>query len=88
MNKRKITVPGTTLEIRNILKTNNTAIMACMHKDEMIMIFFAPDFTPSARAMSLGQARQFIKDVTEAHQAITDDEKIAEMEKEFDNDRE
>lgn len=83
--KRKIVIPGVSVEVATIISTDmaRNSVMAVAHGGEVIVIFFSREQKPSGRVMSREQAQQFIKELTDAHRAFNDDLKIAQMEKEF-----
>jgi len=83
---RKIVIPGVAIDVTTIISSTNSSknsVLALPHRGEVIVVFFSREQKPSARAMSDAQARQFVKDLTFAHQAFSDDAKIAQMERDF-----
>lgn len=86
---RKIAIPGRKIEAHTILvDASKNCVVAVPHAGEIVVVFHPSkgDQTPSARVMTYEQAREFADEVTRAHQAISDDAKISEMEKEFEGD--
>lgn len=84
---RKIVVPGVALNYTTIITdAANNAVIAIPHSGEVIVVFFSKDKGKSVRVMTTQQADKFSKDLIRAHQAINDDAKIAQMEKEFGED--
>jgi hypothetical protein len=60
------------------------SVIAIPHAEKVIMVFFARESgAPSAWSMTNDEAKKFANDVREAHQAIADDAKIAQLESEF-----
>ena len=81
--KRKIYVPGTTLELATVVFDEaRNRILAISHEDGVIMVILTRDRC-SAHLMNQTQAKRFSADVLRLHQAIADDAKISQMEQEF-----
>ena len=83
---RKVMVPGKSLEVSYVAggETVRNSVLAIPHADRIIMVFYAKESgPPSAWSMTMEEARKFAADVKLAYQAIADDAKIAQLEKEF-----
>lgn len=83
---RKVMVPGKSLEVSYVAggETVRNSVLAIPHADRIIMVFYAKESgPPSAWSMTIEEARKFAADVKLAYQAIADDAKIAQLEKEF-----
>lgn len=85
---RKVMVPGEPLQVSQVLEdiTKNT-VFYIAHRERVILLFLSRSSPPSAWSMTFDEATKFSADVREAYQAITDDAKIALLEKEFDGER-
>lgn len=84
---RKVMVPGQPLDVSRILEdVTKNAVIYIPHEGKVILVFLSPTSLPSAWSMTYDQAAQFSIDVRQAYQAIVDDTKIAQMEREFDGD--
>lgn len=79
---RKIVVPGISLDV-SVLLTDvaKNAVLAISYNGDVIVVFSDRQGNFSARAMTTDQARHFSNQLLAAHQAISDDDKIAQMEK-------
>jgi hypothetical protein len=84
---RKVTVPGVPLTVEEILSdvAKNT-VVAIPHAGRVVLVFHGDGRKSSAWSMTPEEADKFSDDVREAHRAIRDDDKIAQLEKEFHRD--
>jgi len=84
---RKVSVPGRALEVSYVVGSNQqikNAVIAIPHAERIIMVFYAKDDKPpSAWSMTNDEAIRFSEDVKAAHLAISDDSKIAQLEKDL-----
>jgi hypothetical protein len=81
-SRRRIFVPGKPLGVNVIVSDAlRSVVLAVPHEGEVIVVFVGSD--PRARAMTPAEAKKFKHDLKWIHQAIVDDEKIAQMELEF-----
>jgi hypothetical protein len=82
--KRKIFVPGVPLEVSEVAgDITKTAVIAIPHGERVVMVLYNRNGAPTAWSMTQVEADRFAAAVREAHQAIEDDAKIAELEKDF-----
>lgn len=82
--KRKVYVPGRTLESQRIMSdAGGHAIYAVVHGEEIVVLFVAPDKL-WCRGMTHDEALEFANDLIQTYEAFQDDDKIKEMEKFFD----
>ncbi len=87
---RRIVVPGNSLEVSYVVggKRAKNGVLAIAHADRIVMIFYDnEDGLPAACSMTVEQAKQFTREVRETYQAIADDAKIAQLEREFGGDK-
>ena len=76
-------MPGSPLDTGDILgELSPNTIIAIPHQEEFVVVFIGTRGV-SARAMSRQQLDGFSRDVIRVHQAIRDDAKIAQLEREF-----
>jgi hypothetical protein len=83
---RKVMVPGQSLEVSYVAGGDQirNSVIAIPHAERIIMVFFAKDSgSPSAWSMTTQEAMKFSGDVKAAYQAIADDAKIEQLEREF-----
>lgn len=91
MKDRKIYVPGVPVEVSVIVSDAakstgaqsmaHPVVLAIQFRGAVVVLFVGEE--PTARAMSIEQARNFQKQIRAVHQAIGDDVKIERMEKDF-----
>lgn len=80
--KRRIVVPGKSLDVTVVIKDNaQNQVIAIPYEDEVFVVFISPKL--AARVMSILEAHEFSKGIRDAYQSFHDDVKIREMEKEF-----
>ena len=83
---RKVMVPGQSLEVSYVAGGDQirNSVIAIPHADRIIMVFYAKDSgAPSAWSMTTQEAMKFSDDVKAAYQALADDAKIEQLEREF-----
>ena len=86
MNRRRVQVPGEPLDVAVILTDAAKNRVLAVHKDgKVIVVFTSMTGEPTARAMGSAEFKIFASEVIGAYEALTDDVKIRELEKEFDD---
>jgi hypothetical protein len=82
-DQRKVVIPGRKIESHIILTdASKNTVLAIPHAGEIVVVFHPRgEQTPLARVMTYEEAKQFAEEITRAHQAMSDDVTISEMEK-------
>lgn len=84
---RRVEVPGVSLNVSVVVGGKNVrnAVVAIHHANLVVMVFYdnGGDGLPAACSMTVEQAKRFTNEVRETYQAIADDAKIDQLEREF-----
>ena len=85
---RKVTVPGEPLSVEEILTdVAKNSVFAIFHQGRVVLLFQGHKGNKSAAwSLTMEEADKITAHVREAHRAIADDAKIAQLEREFGSD--
>ena len=86
MNRRRVQVPGEPLDVTVILTdAAKNRVLAIHRNGDVFVLFTSMTGEPTARVMGVAEFKVFSAEVIGAYEALTDDAKIRELEKEFDD---
>jgi hypothetical protein len=82
--KRRVSVPGDPLEVSTILTDDtNNVVLSIPVNNRVVVIFTSTLGNPTARIMTYEEAAGFTAEILGAYQALNDDVKIQQMERDF-----
>lgn len=86
MKKRMVYVPGEPIDgVKTLISdAAGNAVIAVPHAGVVVAVFVLRGESATARLMSEQQGEKFAYELSQAHTAASDDIKIANMEKDFD----